>query len=344
MAQNSAPPETDQPAPPPPGTPAGAPSGSGFFDWLRSLNVPRTPGWIGGVAGGVAARLGIDPIIVRGVLVVFALFGAPAFLAYGAAWLLLPDTTGRIHLEQAIRGVWDSALVGIGVFLLVGILPWGWAWGPLDWDVPFNPFNPFNPLGVNLWPVLWTVAGIAGIVWFIVWVVRRSRADAATGGAGTDASAGSAGTDASAGGEAGAGAGAAAASAPGTVPDPTGGAAPTPRPRRAHRTEPPSTPRGRPSTTPGGSSTTRGNGPRPTRAVPRVRRPPQRTGPAPPSSPRRPKRLGASGAAPGRGPVSRTWSPRSARRSRSGRSPPSWRCPRPTNGIPRAPSASRSRP
>ncbi|WP_127792274.1 PspC domain-containing protein [Agromyces sp. LHK192] len=159
-------------------------SGTGFFDWLRSLKLPRTPGWIGGVAAGIAARLGIDPMIVRGVLVVFALFGAPVFLAYGIAWLLLPDEHGRIHLEQTIRGVFDNALVGIGIFVLVGLVPWGWApWAPFAWDGPW--FDVFNPLGLNWWPVFWTLVGLGAIAWFIVWVVRRARADAAAQGGGT---------------------------------------------------------------------------------------------------------------------------------------------------------------
>jgi phage shock protein PspC (stress-responsive transcriptional regulator) len=178
MPTNTAPPQAEPPAPPPAPTGASGPSGtgSGFFDWIRSLGVARTPGWIGGVASGVAARLGIDPLIVRGVLVVFALFGAPAFLAYGTAWLLLPDTTGRIHLERAVRGTWDNALVGIGIFLLVGLLPWGWSstpWSPFGWNG--LGFNPLNPLGIDLGPVIWTLLLLGVVAATIVWAVRRSR-------------------------------------------------------------------------------------------------------------------------------------------------------------------------
>lgn len=176
MATTSTPPGAG--APPEPQAPP--PSGSGFFGWLRSLGIPRLPGWIGGVAAGIAARLNIDPIIVRGVLVVFALFGAPAFLLYGAAWLLLPDASGRIHLERLFAGVWDRALVGVALFLLVGLYPlafggpsiFGGVWSSIDggpWGVPW-----FNPLGFNVFPFIWGLLFIGAVVGLIAWLVSRS--------------------------------------------------------------------------------------------------------------------------------------------------------------------------
>ncbi|MDR5701260.1 PspC domain-containing protein [Agromyces aerolatus] len=177
MATTSTPPGTGEPPAPQAPPPA---TGSGFFGWLRSLGVPRLPGWIGGVAAGIAARLNIDPIIVRGVLVVFALFGAPAFLLYGAAWLLLPDASGRIHLERLFAGVWDRALVGIALFLLVGLFPLafggpsivGGVWNSFDgdWGLPWV----VNPLGFNVLPFLWALVFIGGVVALIVWLANRS--------------------------------------------------------------------------------------------------------------------------------------------------------------------------
>ncbi len=179
---------TSTTTPPPAGDPAGAPGAPGapgatapppsddrFFAWLRSLGVPRRPGWIGGVGAGIAARLGIDPIIVRGILVVVALFLPVAFLAYGAAWLLLPDTTGRIHLESMLRGVFDSALVGVAAFALVGLLGLGgpWWFGGWDWDVD-GWGGPFRWLGV-----VWLMLVLAGVVTLIVWLARRAAPGAA---------------------------------------------------------------------------------------------------------------------------------------------------------------------
>ena len=83
-----------------------------FFAWLRGLGISRQPGWIGGVCAGIAARLGIDPLIVRGIVVVLAILGAPALLLYAAAWLLLPDYKDRIHLEEAFRGKFDAPVIG----------------------------------------------------------------------------------------------------------------------------------------------------------------------------------------------------------------------------------------
>ncbi|GAA2452005.1 PspC domain-containing protein [Agromyces soli] len=161
--------------------PNGGP-GSGFFADLRRAGVPRREGWIGGVCAGVAARIGLDPIIVRGIVVVLAVLGAPFLLIYAAAWLLLPDLEGRIHLEQLFRGVVDPALAGIAVLTVVGIIPlvqggWlGWRWWP---DLPALP----DPLfGVDLSVPLrlfWVLLLLGGLAALVVWLVRRA---SATGG------------------------------------------------------------------------------------------------------------------------------------------------------------------
>ncbi|QAY72205.1 PspC domain-containing protein [Agromyces protaetiae] len=152
-------------------------TGDGFFPWLRRLGVPRRDGWLGGVCAGVAARLGIDPIIVRGVVFVAAVLGAPFVLLYAIAWLLLPDTAGRIHLERLLHGRVDTAVVGIAVMGVVGFLTlvqggwFGWRWWP-DMSTFTDPI-----FGLNFGPVLrvfWTLAVIGGIVWLVTWLITRS--------------------------------------------------------------------------------------------------------------------------------------------------------------------------
>lgn len=120
-----------------------APFGAGFFSWLRGLGMVRgTDRWFAGVAGGIAAKAGIDPIIVRGIFVVLAVLGGPGVLLYLAGWLLLPDFSGKIHLEEVFRGRGATAaviaVVAVSVFVVVptvfGVLsPWNWnvwdAWG-----------------------------------------------------------------------------------------------------------------------------------------------------------------------------------------------------------------------
>ena len=133
-----------------------------FFTWMRSLGIQREKGWVGGVAAGVAVRIGIDPLIVRGILVVTALLGAPALLVYAAAWLLLPDTDDSIPLERAIKGQFDSSLAAIGVVVLLGLLP----------------IAPGLWFGFDGWPqaigrITWTLVLIGLAVWFVIWIAQR---------------------------------------------------------------------------------------------------------------------------------------------------------------------------
>ena len=153
-------------------------AGPGFYAWLRRLGVPLRAGWLGGVCAGVGARLGIDPIIVRGIVVVVAVLGAPFVLLYAIAWLLLPDTDGQIQLERLTRGIVDPAIVGIAVMGVIGLIPFvqggwlGWRWWP-DMTIA-DPIFGFN----LTWPlrVLWTLIVVGAIVALIVWLARRSAA------------------------------------------------------------------------------------------------------------------------------------------------------------------------
>ena len=163
-------PSTDAPPTPPPAAPL---AGNRFFAWMRSLGIVREPGWIGGVAAGIAARLGVDPLLVRGIAVVVAVLGGPALLLYAAGWLLLPDRNDKIHLEEVFRGRLDSPIAGIGALILLSMLPVTqgfWFAGNAFWGEPF--------WGASVGRALWTVVLLGGIVWFVVWVARRSqRAD-----------------------------------------------------------------------------------------------------------------------------------------------------------------------
>ncbi|WP_225753093.1 PspC domain-containing protein [Actinotalea sp. Marseille-Q4924] len=131
------------PYPPPP-----RPSGTdGFFDGIRRAGIVRSEErWIGGVAGGLARRAGIDPLVVRGLFVLTSFLGGLGLVAYAVAWALLPEEKdGRIHLQQLFRGHFDVALIGIAVAFFSGLsspdrwLPWwgGWSddhwWGGLFW-------------------------------------------------------------------------------------------------------------------------------------------------------------------------------------------------------------------
>ena len=125
----------------PPG--AGYPPGAGaqpprtgtdsFFDSIRRTGLFRSDErWIGGVAGGLAVRLGIDPLIVRGLLGASVLLGGLGLVAYGLGWLLLPEQRdGRIHLQQLFRGDFDAAVLGGFALFAIGLsVPGGWSFGP----------------------------------------------------------------------------------------------------------------------------------------------------------------------------------------------------------------------
>ena len=135
---------------------------------MRSLNIQREPGWIGGVASGLATRLGIDPLIVRGIIVVVAILGGPALLVYAAAWLLLPDLDNKIHLERVLKGELEPPVAGIGVLVLLALLPVSqgfWFAGSAFWGEPY--------WGAALGRGLWTLIILGLAIWLVVWIARR---------------------------------------------------------------------------------------------------------------------------------------------------------------------------
>jgi phage shock protein PspC (stress-responsive transcriptional regulator) len=114
---------------------------------------------VGGVCGGVADYLNIDPALVRILWIVLTLGTAGAgFLAYLALWLLLPVGTTRTGIQEPAafqlneRNVQRAGLllVGFGALWLLanlGILPWIW-----------NAF--WTAVGVIFWPALLIGAGL----------------------------------------------------------------------------------------------------------------------------------------------------------------------------------------
>ena len=82
----------------------GPSSGGGFFGWIRRTGLVREDGWLGGVCGGLAARLTVSPTIVRVIAVVLSFFAGSALVLYLAAWLILPDRNDHIHLEHLMNG------------------------------------------------------------------------------------------------------------------------------------------------------------------------------------------------------------------------------------------------
>ncbi|MBK0422382.1 PspC domain-containing protein [Leucobacter sp. CSA2] len=179
---------TPDPQPSNAGSGAGAPmggSGSGFFAWLRGLGVVRGDDrWFAGVAGGIAHRLRIDPLIVRGAFVVLALIGGAAILAYLIGWLLLPDKFGRIHLEEMFRGraqagVIIAAVVIAAMLVTPVIFGQGSPFGIANL-VLLSPFGLPGWLTATLTWILW----IGVIVGLAIWLPRIIK-ERGSGSAGT---------------------------------------------------------------------------------------------------------------------------------------------------------------
>lgn len=140
-----------------------------FFASIRRAGLVRTPDrWIGGVASGVALRLGVDALLVRAAFGVFALVSGAGLVLYALAWALLPEQTdGRIHLEETIRGRFDSAIAGAGVMLVVGL---SWHPGRFGW---------WGSWGFGWFGDLFGIALLGFVVYLFV-TIRRRRDGAAS--------------------------------------------------------------------------------------------------------------------------------------------------------------------
>ncbi len=58
----------------------------------KRLARSRDDRWLGGVCGGIAAYAGIDPTLVRLIVVVGTILGfGSLFVAYLVAWVLMPE-------------------------------------------------------------------------------------------------------------------------------------------------------------------------------------------------------------------------------------------------------------
>lgn len=161
-----------QPSPYGPAGQPPRPPAAGFFDSLRRTGLVRTRDrWVGGVAGGVARRLGVDPVLVRCAWIVLCVFTGLGLLLYGLGWALLPEEEdGRIHTQQALTGDLTAGLSG-AVFVTIGglsstdtgLVPHWWV---SAWDSSF---------GGAVAAILWT-ALVLGCVYWGIRAARSHRA------------------------------------------------------------------------------------------------------------------------------------------------------------------------
>jgi phage shock protein C len=75
-----------------------------FFSIVRASGFRRGPErWLGGVCGGLAAKLNVDVAFVRIAFLLFALLPGPAFVLYLIAWVVLPDQRNMIPLQTMLE-------------------------------------------------------------------------------------------------------------------------------------------------------------------------------------------------------------------------------------------------
>ena len=143
-------------------SPAPAPS-TDFFGWIRSHGIYRgNDRWIGGVCSGIAHRLNVDPIIIRGVFIVLTLLAGVGVLLYGLAWAFLPEPDGRIHVQEAGAGRWSSGMTGSLIATVLGLTGLGggfWGWS-------------HNGLSGLLWTVFW----VGGAIYLVYYLSQRNKA------------------------------------------------------------------------------------------------------------------------------------------------------------------------
>lgn len=123
------------PGPPPPG-PTQPPQ---YRPGPARLYRSRDERMIAGVCGGIAQHFGIDPVLVRLVVVALTITGGAGLLAYVIAWIVIPEAPphpfeGRVDEPRESRG-WSMpalVLIVLGAIVLLPAItsPWhhGFGW------------------------------------------------------------------------------------------------------------------------------------------------------------------------------------------------------------------------
>ena len=59
--------------------------------------------WVSGVGAGIAARVGVDPVLVRIAFVLLSLAGGAGVVLYGLLWMALPVRTGAVPVRSVVQ-------------------------------------------------------------------------------------------------------------------------------------------------------------------------------------------------------------------------------------------------
>ena len=119
----------------------------------RTLSRSTTDKVVGGVAGGLAAALGIDALVLRAAFVVLTLAGGSGVVLYVIAWLVLPkqDTSRSMAASFKLDREDTLQIVSVGMIVLGGLLLLRSTTGVWFSDA-------------IVWPVLLSAIGLA-LIW-----------------------------------------------------------------------------------------------------------------------------------------------------------------------------------
>ena len=125
----------------------------------RQLYRSRTDRKVAGVCGGLAAYLGIDPIILRILVVVLSLFGGSGLLLYAAGWLLLAEE-GQPRSELQNLLAHDGPARPLPVLITIAVIVVVVVGAGSVFDGPR-----WLGSGPDIWPLL-AIGGIGFAVWY----------------------------------------------------------------------------------------------------------------------------------------------------------------------------------
>ncbi|HQU26330.1 MAG TPA: PspC domain-containing protein [Acidimicrobiales bacterium] len=114
---------TDSPPEAPPTTPTTSPP-SGEPRPVRHLTRSTSHRVLGGVCGGVAERVDMDPVVVRVIFVVLALLWGFGVLVYLAMWVVVPGdgaAAGAPPAEAGHAGWWLRVALPLGVLVAAAV-------------------------------------------------------------------------------------------------------------------------------------------------------------------------------------------------------------------------------
>jgi len=125
---------------------------------------------IGGVCGGIAQYLDMDPVMVRIIFLVLVFFGGIGLLAYFLGWFIIPknpDTTdpgiSKPVDRSKIRFIFGLTLLVAGIAFLLRQLAWNF--GFFYWHIPWQ----------SVWSLVLITAGI-----FLLFSQRGKKSTAET--------------------------------------------------------------------------------------------------------------------------------------------------------------------